>query len=44
MLDGGVPLAGLEGSYPNGGEAVTATRVVEAIHQSADGDGADVAV
>ena len=35
-IDAGVTLDSLEGTYPNGGEAVVATRVVEAIHQSAE--------
>jgi len=42
-LDSGASLESLEGAYPNGEEAVIATRVVEAIHQSA-GSGNDVFV
>jgi len=34
-LDAGATVASLKGTYPGGEEAVLATRVIEAIHQSA---------
>ena len=43
-LDGGAALAELDGSYPNGGEAVLATRIVEAIHESAQANGAVIVI
>ena len=43
-LDGGSKLDDLAGSYPNGEEAVLATRIVEAIHESVLEDGAHVRI
>lgn len=44
QLEQGVSLASLKGRYPDGEGSTLATRVVEAIHQSADRDGAIVSI